>query len=282
MSTINNHIEFVYLFDVVNGNPNGDPDAQNAPRQDYETGFGLVSDVCVKRKVRNYVETLGGAAPNALYITEGSVLDDAHKAAWEEVGVEKKPKDGQAKSLIDFMCKRYYDVRMFGALMQGDYNCGKVRGPVQIGFAKSIEPIVPVQISLTRMASTKAEEGKENKTMGNKWIVPYGLYRLHGYINAPLAGKSGATEADLALFWEALREMWHLDKSAARPEMNARALIVTKHPHDRRSPRTPELSEIVKVERVTDASNPARAWSDYRVTVNKEGVPTGVNIEEMI
>lgn len=181
------------------------------------------------------------------------------------------------------MCKHYYDVRMMGALMVGDVNCGKVRGPLQLGQACSVEPIVPVQMTITRMASTKADAEKENKTMGNKWIVPYGLYRVHGYINAPLAAKSGATEADLDLLWEALREMWHYDKSAARPEMSARRLFMLRHTGALRSANTPELSDIVKVERAADDPNtPARAWSDYRLTIDTRALPKGVETLDLI
>ena len=280
MTTISNYVEFAYLFDVTNGNPNGDPDAANAPRQDYETGLGLVSDVCLKRKVRNFVEMGGGKSPNAIYVTEGAILDDKHADAYKALGIEGKP-DGRASELTTWMCQHYYDVRMMGALMVGDLNCGKVRGPLQLGQARSVEPIVPVQMSITRMAATKASE-KENKTMGNKWIVPYGLYRVHGYINAPLTEKSGATEADLALLWEALREMWHYDKSAARPEMTARRLVALKHPGKLRAPKTPELADVVKVERTNDPSVPARNYSDYRVEISREELPQGIEVMELI
>jgi CRISPR-associated protein Csd2 len=279
MPIINNYREFEYLFDVTSGNPNGDPDAANAPRQDYETGLGLVSDVCLKRKVRSYVEMKQGKSPNAIYITEGAVLDEKHDEAYKALGI-RKPKGNEA-DLTKWMCEHYYDVRTMGALMVGNLTCGKVRGPLQLGQARSIEPIVPVQMSITRMAATKASE-KENKTMGNKWIVPYGLYRVNGYINAPLAEKSGATEDDLTLLWEALKEMWHYDKSAARPEMAARRLVVLKHPSKLRAPNTPELADVIKVERATGASSPARDWTDYRVTVNGNGLPKGVEVIELI
>ena len=277
MTTISNYMEFAYVFDVTGGNPNGDPDAANAPRQDYETGLGLVSDVCLKRKIRNYVEMRSGKAPNAIYITEGAILDDKHGEAYKALGIEPKSKpNGNAADLTKWMCEQYYDVRMMGALMVGDLNCGKVRGPLQLGQARSIEPIVPAQLSITRMAATKQEEGKDNKTMGNKWIVPYGLYRVHGYINAPLAEKSGATEADLALLWEALGEMWHYDKSAARPEMSARRLIVLKHPGKLRAANTPELAEVLTVTRATDDDIPARSLSDYVISTNPDRLPEGV------
>jgi CRISPR-associated protein Csd2 len=278
MPIISNYREFDYLFDVTSGNPNGDPDAANAPRQDYETGVGLVSDVCLKRKVRSYVELKKGKSPNAIYITEGAVLDEKHEEAYKAFGIDGKPNGNE--DLTKWMCEHYYDVRMMGALMVGDLTCGKVRGPLQLGQARSIEPIVPVQMSITRMAATKASE-KENKTMGNKWIVPYGLYRVHGYINAPLAEKSGATEDDLELLWEALKEMWHYDKSAARPEMAARRLVVLKHPSKLRAPNTPELVDVINVKRATDTSSPARDWTDYCVTVNGTGLPEGVEVTKL-
>jgi CRISPR-associated protein Csd2 len=284
MTTINNCFEFAYLFDVTNGNPNGDPDAANQPRQDYETGFGLVTDVCLKRKIRNYVEMVKRGEPgHAIYISEGAVLDDKHRAAYNSLGVDpKKGANGKAAELTAQMCKNHYDVRMMGALMVGELNCGKVRGPLQLGIARSIDQIVPVQLSITRMAATKAEEGKENKTMGNKWIVPYALYRVHGYVNAPLAQRSGATDADLDLLWEALREMWHYDKSAARPEMAARGLVALRHDGSMRTANTPELSDIVKVDRATDPSGPPRAWSDYRVTISRERLPANVEILDLM
>jgi CRISPR-associated protein Csd2 len=281
MTIISNYMEFDYLFDVTNGNPNGDPDAANAPRQDYETGLGLVSDVCLKRKVRSYIEMRKGKSPNAIYITEGAVLDDKHEEAYAALGIDDRKLNGKEADLTKWMCEHYYDGRMMGALMIGDLNCGKVRGPLQLGQARSIEPIVPVQMSITRMAATKASE-KENKTMGNKWIVPYGLYRVHGYINAPLAEKSGATEDDLQLLWDALREMWHYDKSAARPEMAARRLVVFKHPSKLRAPNTPQLADIITVERVTDSSSPARDWTDYSVKINGAGLPQGVEVTQFI
>ena len=252
-TVVSNCIEFAYIFDVTNGNPNGDPDAANQPRQDYETGLGLITDVCLKRKIRNYVEMVAGKSPNRIYVTEGAILDDKHAEAYKEVEVDpKKGANGKAADLTAWMCKHYYDVRMMGALMVGDLNCGKVRGPLQVGIARSVEPIRPVQLSITRMAATKAAEGKDNKTMGNKWIVPYALYRVHGYINAPLAQRSGATGDDVKLLWDALKQMWHYDKSAARPEMSARRLVAVIHPSAMRTANTPELAEVVTVTRTTD------------------------------
>jgi CRISPR-associated protein Csd2 len=281
---INNWIEFAYLFDATRSNPNGDPDAANQPRQDYETGAGLVSDVCIKRKLRNHVEMVGGGkSPNRIYVTEGAVLDDKHAEAYAANDVDKKSgANGKSADLTAWMCRQYYDIRMMGAPMVGDLNCGKVRGPLQIGIAQSVEPIRPVQLTITRMAATKAAEGKDNKTMGTKWIVPYAVYRVHGYINAPLAKRSGATEADIDLLWDALREMWHYDRSAARPEMSARRLIAFRHPGPMRAAHTPELTDVVTIARGTDPKTPARAWSDYRVTVNHAGIPKGVEVMDLI
>jgi CRISPR-associated protein Csd2 len=281
---INNCIEFAYLFDATNSNPNGDPDAANQPRQDYETGLGLVTDVCVKRKIRNYVEMVGGSkTPNRIYVTEGAVLDDKHAEAYKENGIDpKKNANGKSGDLTAWMCRQYYDIRMMGAPMVGDLNCGKVRGPLQIGIAQSVDPIRPVQLSITRMAATKAAEGKDNKTMGSKWIVPYALYRVHGYVNAPLAHRSGATNDDLTLLWDALRQMWHYDRSAARPEMSARRLIALKHPGPMRTANTPELADVVTIARATDPKVPARMWSDYRVDINRAGIPQGVEVVDLI
>lgn len=281
MTIISNCYEFCYLFDCTNSNPNGDPDAGNAPRQDYETGLGIVSDVCIKRKLRNYVEMIDGKSPNAIYITEGAILDNKHKNAYEALGIDDKAAREKESELTEWMCQHYYDVRMIGALMVGDRNCGKVRGPLQISMAQSIDPITPVRLSITRMAATKDEEGKDRKTMGDKWIVPYGLYRLHGYINAPLAEKSGATEGDLELLWNALSEMWHYDKSAARPEMAARSLVIVEHPR-LRAPNVPDLSQVVKVKRNSDANTPARSWEDYEITIKEVEWPEGVSMIDMI
>lgn len=286
MTEISNYYEFSYIFDCKNGNPNGDPDAANAPRQDYTTGTGWVSDVAIKRRIRNYVEMVkDGKEPNRIYITEGAVLDDRHGEAYGAAGLEAKKGtkvNGKAAELTSWMASQYYDVRLMGALMVGALNCGKVRGPLQFGPATSLDPIEPVEMSITRMASTKAEEGKDNKTMGNKWIVPYAAYRLNGYINAPLATKSGATEQDLALLWEALSEMWVYDKSAARPEMTARKLVVIKHPVRLRARGTPQLDEIVTITRQGDLSAPVRSWDQYAegIEVHRDRLPDGVEVIE--
>jgi CRISPR-associated protein Csd2 len=252
MTAIGNRYDFVLVFDVANGNPNGDPDAGNLPRLDPETNHGLVSDVSLKRKVRNYVELAkGGEARFNIYVREGAILNEQHREAYkalrpdnDKVAKEKSlnPRDdAEADKLRMFMCDNFFDVRTFGAVMSTGINCGQVRGPVQMTFAQSIEPIVPVEITITRMAATNEKEKAErqagddnnertdNRTMGRKHIVPYGLYRAHGFISAKLAERTGFTEADLDLLFEALESMFEHDRSAARGEMASRKLIVFKH-----------------------------------------------------
>ena len=218
MTAIQNRYEFVYLFDVANGNPNGDPDAGNMPRLDPETNRGLVTDVCIKRKVRNYVDmTKAGAPPHAIYMQERAILNNLHKKAYEAVGVKqeakKLPKDeAKARELTAWMCANFYDIRTFGAVMTTDVNCGQVRGPVQITFGQSIDPIVPQEISITRSSVTNERDADKERTMGRKHIVPYGLYRTHGFISASLAERTGFSDDDLALFWSALQNMLDHDR----------------------------------------------------------------------
>ena len=297
MSAIANRYEFVYLFDVSNGNPNGDPDAGNLPRLDPETNQGLVTDVCLKRKIRNYVslEKEGGAG-YAIYMQEKSVLNNQHELAWKAKGVEPDAKDGykklpkdvaKAKELTDWMCSNFFDVRTFGAVMTTGVNCGQVRGPIQMAFATSIDPVVPMEISITRMAVTTVKEAEEqsgdNRTMGRKHIIPYGLYRAHGFISAKLAERTGFSEADLELLWRSLSNMFEHDRSAARGEMAARKLIVFKHEHPMGNAPAHVLFDTVKVERVQgEADTPARSFGDYRVTIDSESLPQGVSVREVI
>lgn len=297
MSAIANRYEFVYLFDVSNGNPNGDPDAGNLPRLDPETNQGLVTDVCLKRKIRNYVslETEGGAG-YAIYMQEKSVLNNQHELAWKALeipadakdGYKKLPKDvAKAKELTDWMCSNFFDVRTFGAVMTTGVNCGQVRGPIQMAFATSIDPVVPMEISITRMAVTTVKEAEEqsgdNRTMGRKHIIPYGLYRAHGFISAKLAERTGFSEADLELLWRSLINMFEHDRSAARGEMAARKLIVFKHEHPMGNAPAHVLFDTVKVERVQgEADTPARSFGDYRVTIDSESLPQGVSVRELI
>jgi CRISPR-associated protein Csd2 len=284
MTAIHNRYEFVYLFDVTNGNPNGDPDAGNLPRLDPETSKGLVTDVCLKRKVRNFVEmATGGAAPNAIYVQERSVLNRQHQKAYEAAGLESEPKklpkeEEAARQLTKWMCEQFYDIRSFGAVMTTEVNCGQVRGPVQMSFAQSIDPVVPQEISITRCAVTNERDLEKERTMGRKHIIPYGLFRGHGFISAHLAGRTGFSDADLELFFAALQTMFDHDRSAARGEMSARRLIVFKHDTALGKAPAHKLFEAVTVNRATAPDAPARCFTDYRVDVNAAAVPAGIEI----
>src|SRR3990172_9231702 len=263
--TIKNRYEFVYLFDVENGNPNGDPDAGNMPRIDPETSYGLVTDVCLKRKIRNFVEILkGGQSPYEIYIREKAILNQTHEKAHKAVGVEdkgdtkkRKGSGDEVEKARDWMCKNFFDVRTFGAVMSLGVNCGQVRGPVQLNFARSIDAIVPMEVSITRMAVATEKEAEQqsgdNRTMGRKHIVPYALYRAEGYVSAHLAAHTGFSEDDLKLLWEALNNMFDHDHSAARGKMNARRLIVFKHESMLGNAPAHKLFELVTVQRATEA-----------------------------
>ena len=273
MSVISNRYEFVYLFDVVNGNPNGDPDAGNLPRLDPETNKGLVTDVCLKRKIRNYVALEKENSPGfSIYMQEKSVLNNQHKKAYEALSVEpeakKLPKEeAKAKELTAWMCKNFFDIRAFGAVMTTEVNAGQVRGPIQLAFASSVDPIVPMEVE---------------RTMGRKHIVPYGLYRMHGFVSAKLAERTGFSEDDLELLWRALANMLEHDHSAARGEMSARKLIVFKHDNAMGSAPAHKLFDLVRIDRVDDeADSPVRCFSDYRVSIDSESVPQGVSVQEM-
>jgi len=289
-NTIQNRYEFVYLFDVENGNPNGDPDAGNMPRIDPETSYGLVTDVCLKRKIRNFVEIVkGNQSPFRIYIREKSVLSTTRKDAYEAV----QKNEASMKNIIelgrDWMCKNFFDVRTFGAVMSTkENNCGQVRGPVQLNFARSIESIVPMEVSITRMAVETEREAEQREqsgavqTMGRKHIVPYALYRAEGYISAHLAAQTGFSEDDLKLLWDSFVNMFDHDHSAARGKMNARKLIVFKHDSMLGNAPAHKLFELVTVKRATDIATPARAFSDYDVEINKNNVPQNVTLEEKI
>jgi len=286
MQPIENRYDFVFLFDVVNGNPNGDPDAGNLPRLDPETSLGLVTDVCLKRKVRNYVElTKENVAPYEIYVREKAILNQQHQRAHEAVGEQDKKAD-KTKLAKDWMCKNFFDVRTFGAVMSLGVNCGQVRGPAQLTFARSLDQIVPLDISITRMAVATEKEaesqGGDNRTMGRKSIVPYGLYRCHGFISAPLAGQTGFSDADLSLLWEALVNMFDHDRSAARGEMASRALVVFKHASKIGNAPAHELFERVTVTRVGEQDAPPRSFADYAVAVDDAALPEGVEIMRMI
>lgn len=292
MTAITNRYEFVYLFDVTNGNPNGDPDAGNLPRLDPETNQGLVTDVCLKRKIRQFVQLAKEDSEGyAIYMQEKAILNNQNKKAYQALDLtpesKKLPKDvSKAKAVTEWMCKHFFDVRTFGAVMTTDVNSGQVRGPIQIAFAKSIEPVVPLEISITRMAVTTEREaeaqGGDNRTMGRKHIIPYGLYRAHGFISAKLAERTGFSEDDLQLLWQALQMMFEHDRSAARGEMSARKLIVFKHQDALGNAPAHTLFDRVKVDRVTDINSPARAFSDYQVSLDREGLPTTVEILDML
>jgi len=317
MSVITNRYDFVLLFDVTRGNPNGDPDAGNLPRLDPQTNHGLVSDVSLKRKVRNYVEMArGDEAPHAIYVKEGSILNDQHRKAYAELrpddeSVRKASKlnpksDEESKALTAFMCRNFFDVRTFGAVMSTGINAGQVRGPVQLTFAQSVEPIVPQEISITRMAATNeaekkqraegSEEGNErtdNRTMGRKHIVPYGLYRAHGYVSAKLAERTGFSDGDLETLLEALTAMFEHDRSAARGEMSTRRLVIFKHANPLGNAPAHALFERVKIGRNIDGEfhgidqrpdnyPPARAFSDYAIEIDVSGLPDGVEVIERV
>lgn len=294
MSAIANRYEFVYLFDVTNGNPNGDPDAGNLPRLDPETNQGLVTDVCLKRKIRNYValeksDADGKPEPgHVIYMQEKSVLNNQHKQAYAALGIEpeakKLPKDeAKAHELTRWMCANFFDVRTFGAVMTTEVNAGQVRGPIQLAFATSIDPVIPLEVSITRMAVTNEKDLEKERTMGRKHIIPYGLYRAHGFISAKLAERTGFSEDDLQLLWRALSNMFEHDRSAARGEMAARKLIVFKHDHPMGNAPAHKLFELVKVVRTAgEADTPARSFADYQVSIDRTSLPAGVTIEEVL
>jgi CRISPR-associated protein Csd2 len=288
---INNRYDFVLLFDVKDGNPNGDPDAGNLPRVDPETGNGLVTDVCLKRKVRNYVELFKVKEPGyEIYIKEKAILNDQNERAYKALGVELAEKEGKRKGgdkteeARNWMCRNFYDVRTFGAVMSTGVNCGQVRGPVQLTFARSINQVIPLEHSITRMAvATRAEaeaQQGDNRTMGRKYIIPYGLYRCHGFISAPLAVQTGFSEEDLELFWNALKSMFDHDRSAARGYMATRKLIVFRHDSMMGNAPAHNLFEMV---RVNPQNIPPRDFSDFEVLVPSQGdMPAGVTIIEML
>ncbi len=317
MTALSHRFDFVFIFDVTNGNPNGDPDAGNLPRLDPETNQGLVTDVCLKRKIRNYAEIARENEPGyAIYVREGAILNEQHRKAYlaqrpddKKAASEKKlspQSDDEMKRLRQFMCDNFFDVRSFGAVMSTGINCGQVRGPVQLSFARSLESIVPLEISITRMAATNEAEKKkneeasnedertENRTMGRKHIVPYGLYRTHGFVSAKLAERTGFSDDDIAFLWDALKNMFEHDRSAARGEMAARKLVAFEH--DCALGRAPahELFDRVSIERINDGAAyaigdrrldnapPARRFVDYRVTINRDNLPEGVTIRELL
>lgn len=292
---IKNRYEFTILFDVENGNPNGDPDAGNMPRVDPETGYGIVTDVCLKRKIRNYIETVcENKTGYRIYVREGVPLNRSDKEAFAYMGVEennvkeKKKADPELDIKIrDFMCTNFFDIRTFGAVLttfvKASLNCGQVRGPVQLGFARSIDPISTQEVTITRVAITKESDAEEKTTeMGRKYVVPYALYRVDGYISANLARKAtGFSEEDLQLFWQAVINMFEHDHSAARGNMAVRELIVFKHASELGNAPAYKLFERIVVERKAGVIA-ARNYKDYEVKVDVVDLPEGVACDRMI
>jgi CRISPR-associated protein Csd2 len=315
MTAINRRYDFVYLFDVADGNPNGDPDAGNKPRLDPDTSQGLVTDVCLKRKVRNYVAEVKGGEPGyAIYMSERAVLNRAHQRAGTEQQIEPEKRgdysrlpreEARARQLTEWMCRNFFDIRAFGAVMTTDVNAGQVRGPIQFTFARSVEPISPVEVSITRSSVTNERDIEKERTMGNKHIVPYGLYRAHGFVSGRLANDAkkgtGFSTEDLDLFWSALAEMFDHDRSAARGEMTARELIVFEHDSDLGNAPAHRLFDRVQVKRrLPDggiqelegaAGNgngrrellpPARSFANYAVLVDNDALQPGITLHDRL
>ena len=295
MAAIANRYEFVIFFDVENGNPNGDPDAGNMPRIDPETGYGIVTDVCLKRKIRNYVETVRDGVPGyRIYVKDSVPLNRSDAEACAYLGVEpdekslkaaKKKDDKLDEKLRNFMCENFFDIRTFGAVMttfvKGALNCGQVRGPVQLGFARSIDPILPQEVTITRVAiTTEADAEKKGTEMGRKYIVPYALYRAEGYVSANLARKvTGFSEDDLKLLWDAILNMFEHDHSAARGKMAVRDLIVFRHDSELGNAPAHKLFELVHAAKRNEELTAPRSYSDYAVTVDEARLPAGVTCE---
>lgn len=278
--------DFVYLFDVTDGNPNGDPDAGNLPRVDPETGHGLVTDVCLKRKVRNYIGLVKEEQPPyEIYVKEKAVLNSQHERAYKALGKDpEKAKQPDVNDTRDWMCQNFFDVRAFGAVMTTGINCGQVRGPIQLAFARSIDPVVALEHAVTRCAVTTEREAEkqsgDNRTMGRKFTLPYGLYRCHGFINRFLADQTGFGEADLALFWQALENAFEFDRSAARGQMAARALIVFEHDSRLGNGHAHQLQSRVKVT-ANKTDQPIRRFEDYDIEVDEEKPPAGITINRL-
>lgn len=296
--TIQNRYDFVVLFDVENGNPNGDPDAGNMPRMDPETGLGLVTDVCLKRKIRNYVEMVKeGEEGYQIYIKDTIPLNRSDETACTYLGIDSDPKKMKEakkadpdldRKIRDFMCRNFFDIRTFGAVMttfvKGALNCGQVRGPVQLGFARSVDPVIPQEITITRVAiTTEADAERKGTEMGRKYIIPYGLYRAEGFVSANLARKvTGFTEDDLSLLWRAILNMFESDRSAARGKMAVRELIIFKHESEFGNAPAYQLFDTVQVSRKNaEDKMPPRSFQDYEVTVHEQAIPDGVSCIRM-
>ncbi len=293
MTEIKNRIDFVYIFDVQDGNPNGDPDAGNLPRVDAETGMGLVTDVCLKRKVRNYVQVAkSGIQGDDILVKskeisgEGTFINREIRYAYKDIGIElkvnEKAKPEQVESGRKRMCEKFYDVRTFGAVLSTGANAGQVRGAIQMTFARSVDPVVSMEHALTVCAARDEEKSYESQVgiQGRKATVPYGLYVCHGFISANLAQQTGFSEDDLTLFWDALKNMFDVDRSAARGLMSAQKLIVFKHDSVLGNAPANKLFDLVKIEKKCDGA--PRSFSDYEVSIDKDALPNSVTIEEMI
>jgi CRISPR-associated protein Csd2 len=283
---MNNRYDFLFLFDCQDANPNGDPDAGNLPRIDVETGQGLVTDVCLKRKIRNFVAlTGGGQEGKRIYFTEGAVHNLQHKGAFEAIGETpaKSVKPEIKDKATAWMCQTYYDVRTFGAVMSTEVNCGQVRGPVQLSFARSIDPIVSSEHAITRTSVTNEKDIEKERTMGRKFTIPYGLYKAQGFVNPFLANQTGFTDDDLELLFTALENAFQFDQSAARPagSMSPRALIVFKHDSALGSAPSHKLFELVTVKKKDGVEVP-RSFDDYEVKIERESLPKGIEIIERI
>lgn len=296
MTAVTNRYDFVLFFDVENGNPNGDPDAGNLPRMDPETSQGLVTDVSLKRKLRNYVAEAKGDTPgHAIYMQDGAVLNRQHALAYDAAGLKseskKKPKKVQdAEAITAWMCANFWDIRTFGAVMTTEVNAGQVRGPVQLTFARSVEPIMPLEVSITRSSVTNEKDVEKERTMGRKHLVPYGLYRAHGFINANLAGRTGFSQDDLTLLWAGFRDMFEHDRSAARGMMAARRLIAFRHDTALGNAQAHKLFDRVTVQRSHQGTvvpigddrthnwPVARAFTDYAIRVDETDLPDGITI----
>ncbi len=286
--SLNKRYEFVILFDVENGNPNGDPDAGNMPRIDPETGHGIVTDVCIKRKIRNYIEVVEGEKQGFdIYVKNGAVLNEQHRKAYEAFDLKpenkKLPKDEKvAKELTGYMCKNFYDIRAFGAVMSNEVNCGQVRGPIQLNFGRSIDPIFSQDLTITRCAVTNMKDLEKGQTMGRKQVVPYGLYRMEGYVSAHLAEKvTGFSDEDLNILWNALINMFEYDHSASRGKMATRKLFVFEHETSLGNAPSHKLFDLIKIER-KDKSKPARNFGDYEINIDDNNLPSGVKLIEKL
>jgi CRISPR-associated protein Csd2 len=296
---MNSRYDFVYLFDVKDGNPNGDPDAGNLPRVDAETGQGLVTDVCLKRKIRNFVGLVKAEQPPYdIYVKEKAILNNQHARAYQALEIDPKKRTAKGKDkaeedrqLTNWMCQNFFDIRSFGAVMTTEVNCGQVRGPVQFAMGRSVDPVVAMEFSVTRCAVTTEKESISqdggNRTMGRKFTIPYGLYRVHGFINPHLAAQTGFDKngEDLELFWTALLQMFETDRSASRGEMSPQALIVFEHASQLGNAPANKLFERVRVSRVSSPdgdSVPARSFNDYAVSVDESNLPEGITLHRKL